>query len=342
MQRIISMQFKIGIITWLFSWDSSSFAQIPLGVYVDVDGKLNFWESEFNYNGNLTDTVCIRYSGGLFYSDLRNVKYDLLTIFEPPGDNEFLPSSMDPSKQFDDTLDTTSDERANTENLEWHSVYFWNDSSEFSDATIAFICDEKTDQKLNLPWMQNTNRGVGISSEMEPIIQQQLNEYIDCNAGYWEEEDAFWNLHMDLSEIDSVSNQKACFDFLLDYWLNCSRNESGQLVSVCSYNWDSGVEILQLDYEPNGQVSLIRHEKIGGIANEYAFYYNAKAQVIEVEQCYATVGSNRSTLSYAYPIRTRKRFEYNESGIISAIRTQMPNGEWDTVLIEFSPNCLKY
>ncbi len=32
-------------------------SQNPLGIYIDIDGTLKFWEYEANLNGNLEDTV---------------------------------------------------------------------------------------------------------------------------------------------------------------------------------------------------------------------------------------------------------------------------------------------
>jgi hypothetical protein len=215
------MKTLILIFTISFIATKDIVAQInPLGIYVDIDGKVKFWRSEANFNGNLDDTVYITHNSETQLYDLRNLKFNYLTILEAPRSNWTTPSNLDPSR-INDTSDYSITH--NTINL-----YFSHPKISFDSIILNTNVVEATIPSLqNQVFFSDDIRGVGLNDSILHIVKNKLNDIID--RFYGKVLGYHWNLGI---EVDSLNYDKS--GNLIYY----SREQIGSNLDECFFNYD--------------------------------------------------------------------------------------------------------
>jgi YD repeat-containing protein len=316
---------------WLL-FGTYSYSQIPLGCYVNPDGHLVFEEVEPNYNGHLTDTVFLVWDNENYIEDLRNFTYDYLTVITHPGDYQFLPSSNDPSRRYDTSANEIPLVNEGIQMNVLNPFVVGNGITEQLDsiqhATSSNVIE------YNYPFTSELI-GVGITAENTIEIKQIIANYIACNSGYWEDTEDRLFLQHQLSEIDTVIDQRAIYDYLVDQLVEYTYNDEHQLVRIVNYNWNSGVAFWNLLYYPTGELYEIHCEQLVGLQVTYTFEYNSIGQLITVSECHATSGANRSTNQYTDPDRQVTRFTYNENGFINGITHFQEEVKGSTVHVRY-------
>lgn len=322
------MKTRILILTISLIAITDIVAQVnPLGLYVDIDGKVKFWRSEANRNGNVDDTVYISFNGQTLLDDLRNLKYDYLTIVEAPRSIYTTPSNLDPSRINDTSLYSNLNETFNG-NISPTLIIFDSKSSN------TCVVPE------TLPVIQNQNffyddiRGDGLNDTVITKVKTILIEYVNRYSKNWVAYDERNDLYMRLSHYDTVVEKIAIYDYLVDLFITYDYDTNGHLSRVISYHWNSGVELDSLKYDEKGKLIYFLRESIGDIRNEYYFDYNEYGQVTNVSSHYSTVGPNIEAIHYANPYIEKMKFTYNNAGRMNSKSILQKEGNWLTHYFE--------
>lgn len=315
------------VFAFIFLIAYNSIAQNPLGIYLDIDGKVKFWESEANRNGNLDDTVYVTFSGEKQLMDLRNLKYDHLTFLEAPRGFATSSCNLDPSRVNDTTRSYDSENQINSTNfifdinqalfiLEYTKL---DDTSKISSEQNQFLDDI---------------RGDGLNDSTIKEVKEILLEYINRYTGKWEPYEAREELQSKLSTPDTVIEQKAVYDYLVDLFVAYNYDKMNRLTKVIGYHCSLGVEVDSLNYDLTGKLIYFSRDKIGSIRNEFFFEYNDYNQVSNVIYIYSTVGTNRDTPQYTNPQIQKMKFTYNPEGIMNSQSQLQKDGNWLTTYYE--------
>lgn len=298
-------------------------AQNPLGVYLDIDGKVKFWEGEANRNGNVDDSVYVAFKGKKDLIDLRNLKYDYLTLLEAPRYLATSVCNMNPSIDYDTLEQPESDSQIDS-------------ISSFTGISQAYFYIEPIIQN-NMPEISSVQkqfmdeiRGAGLNDSIIREVKTILVEYINRLTGKWEDDDEREKLHAKLSRPDTIIEHKAAYDFLVDLFVVHNYDSKNRLTKVIGYHWNLGVEVDSLNYDTKGNLIYFCRDKIGSIRHEYYFEYNKNAQVENVRYIYSTVGANRYTTQYAHPEIRKLKFTYNDLGIMNSQSQLQKDGSWLT------------
>ena len=313
---IILFIFKIIIIC-------DSVAQNPLGVYLDIDGKVKFWVGEANRNGNIDDSVYMSNKGEKMLIDLRNLKYDYLTLLEAQRDIVTSSCEMDPSRNYDTTEQFESDSQM------YSTKYLIdiNQSILFLEpyATID-ICIGGSEQKEFMDDM----RGAGLNDSTVKEIKTILIQYINRLTGKWEGDNERDGLRRKLSLPDTIIEQKVVYDYLVDLFVVHNYDRKNRLTKVIGYHWDLGVEVDSLRYDKKGNLISFCRDKIGSGRCEFIFKYNKHAQVSNICYNYSTVGANRYSTQYTNPEIQIMKFTYNNDGIMNSKSLLQKDGSIST------------
>lgn len=315
---------KLGIVFIVFTLFvvSDSIAQNPLGVYIDIDGKVKFWTIEANRNGNIDDSVYVSFNGERQLMDLRNLKLDDLTLLEAPRYAATSSCNMDPSIRYDTTEQVESSISINS------TIPFFDTSqlNLFYIPTIAtdsnYLLAITTNESVNISNEQkeflDDIRGVGLNDSTIKEVKTILLEYINRLTGKWEGNEDREALRKKLSLPDTIIEHKAIYDYLVDLFVVHNYDNKNRLTKVIGYHWNLGVEVDSLRYNKKGNLIYFCRDKIGSIRYEYYFDYNKKGQVEKVTYIYNSVGTNRNTTQYSHPETQIMKFTYNNLGVINS------------------------
>jgi len=300
------------------------YAQNPIGIYLDIDGQIKFWEMEANRIGYIKDTVIITCNSQTQTDDLGNLKYDHLTFLEAPRNISTMPSDADPSR-INDSLPKINHDKMYEAGLvlpTWYSYYlqFYEDSLSMTHDTILTTPPSKFENKI---------RGAGLNDSIIHSIQLKLLDYVHQHWGKKETYQDRNKLYLDLSMYDTVIDKKAVYDYLVDLAIFYSY-ENNLLTSITGYHWNLGVEFDSLAYDDQGNLIYFSRESIGSIRDQFLFEYNAQGQVIKAT-CYYSglINELEEELVRDYNISTYT-FTYNKNGKIRSKSTLQNDGSWYT------------
>lgn len=300
---------------------------IPLGLNLTPGGKVVFSEGEPNYNGNLDNPVEVSCDGAESYmEDLRNVKYNMLTIVEFPDESWVLPNRNDPSRMNDTTSYYDSE---NNDSYPWYfydstqTLYFVLDSSFVIDSVYN---NEVSDSKPVQPKFNDDVVGLELTDERVAMLKQKLRNYVNDHYGKVEPYSDQNDLQIELSHEDSVVDKYAVYDYLVDKLVFYNYTDD-LLTSVIGYHYDYGVEFDSLRYDAAGNMTYFSTEGIGSIRNEYYMEYNKFNQVIKVINHYSSAG-NTDEESYINPDIEVVKFGYNPNGNVKSKSRYQEDGTW--------------
>ncbi|MBX7153471.1 MAG: hypothetical protein K1X91_00825 [Bacteriodetes bacterium] len=305
-------------------------AQInQLGLYVDINGKVKFWESKPNRNGNIDDTVYITYKGVTHKDDLRNLKYDYLTLLEAPDVGWSDPSNADPSR-INDT--------SRYESLK-SPVAFTSFSNGNNTTTVYYAVQQDFSLKMDTSFKNKSKnkrlfsdeiRGVGLTDSVLSLVKSKLKDYIHRNYGKpWSDEN-IERLHHELSSYDTVIDGIAKFDYLVDFINTYEYDNNNRLTRVVGYHWSQPVEVDSIKYDKAGNLIYFSREQLGMRRSEYIFRYNKFGRVINATECYKyAVSENANEITYY----KKMKFTYNNTGIMNS-KADLLEGNWNTYFIE--------
>ncbi len=331
---------KLGIIFIVFNLFivCDSIAQNPLGVYIDIDGKVKFWTSEANRNGNVDDSVYVSFNGEKQLMDLRNLKLDNLTLLEAPRYNATSSCNMDPSIRYDTTEQVKSNIAINStipffDTSQLHLFYL---PTTVIDSNHLFTITTNDSIKISVEQKEFTDdiRGVGLNDSTIKEVKTILMEYINRLTGKWEGEEEREALRSKLSLPDTIIEYKAIYDYLVDLFVVHNYDNKNRLTKVIGYHWNLGVEVDSLRYNKKGNLIYFCRDKIGSVRHEYYFKYNKNGQVEKVTYIYNSVGTNRNTTQYSHPETQIMKFTYNNLGIINSQSRVQKDGKLLTTYIE--------
>jgi YD repeat-containing protein len=298
----------------------------PLGVYIDIDGKVKFWETEENRNGHLEDSVLITFNGKTELSDLRNFKYDYLTIVEAPRARWTLPNNIDPSIRYDTTQITRTDSArlSNAEATQNFFPFFWALKS----------VPKPVAKTLGPAYFMNDIRGAGLNDSILNIVKSKLTDYANTHYNKYLPDEARNDLRTELSSPDTVINGITVYDYLVDMLVIYDYDKKKRLSRVLGYHWDYGVELDSLKYNKAGNLIYFSRESIGGTRNEYFFKYNKLGKVSDLLHQYSSVGHNADSPSYTNPDRHSTRFTYDKTGRMNTQSHWQKEKTWLTSYFE--------
>jgi len=303
-------------------------AQInPLGLYVDVDGKVKFWENEANRNGNVDDTVYISFNGETHLEDLRNLKYNYLTLIEASSSDWITPSNLDPSRINDTSRCITYDSKftVNTYAFEEnHFSYYYLNNQSFSikmDTSSNYKCKRI---------FSDESRGSGLTDSVLSLVKSKLNDYINRNYGKPWSDEKLEQLHKEISTYDTIIDGVANFDYIVDLIIAYDYDEKDRLTRVFGYHWSQPVEVDSLAYDKSGNLIYFSREQIGMKRSEYFFKYDKSGRVTSVnERDCSAVSENSIDISYSNNIK----FTYNKAGVMNS-KAVLQEGNWLTNYFE--------
>jgi hypothetical protein len=305
-----------------------SAAQNPLGLYIDIDGHVKFWTAEANRNGNVDDTVFVSYNGTRELIDLRNLKYNYLTLLEAPREAATSKCNLDPSARYDTTV--VSEVETQFKPIGYSLTF--SQLNYYGTPTIEYMTND-TSPKQNE--FADDIRGIGLNDTNIKEVKTILAAYINRLKGKWEDDDDREALRKKLSLPDTIIEKKAVYDYLIDLFVVHNYDSKNRLTKVIGYHWDLGVEVDSLSYDKRGKLIYFSRDKIGSIRNEFFFKYNKYALVSDVKHVYTTVGINKHTTQYAHPEVHKMKFAYNNAGKMSAQSHLQNDGTWVTLNYEF-------
>ncbi len=308
----------------LFFFQTGNAQTIPLGLNLTSGGKIVFSEGEPNYNGNLDNPVEVTCDGAESYmEDLRNVKYNMLTIVEFPDESWVLPSQNDPSRMND----TTS--YYDSENNDSYFGLFYDTTQTFYfvlDSSLSNAENVVSDSKPAQPTFNDDIVGLELTDERVAMLKQKLRNYVNDHYGKVEPYSDQNDLQIELSHEDSVVDKYAVYDYLVDKLV--FYNYTGDfLTSVIGYHYNYGVEFDSLRYDAAGNMTYFSTEGIGSIRNEYYMEYNKFNQVVKVTNHYSSAG-NTDEESYIHPDIEILKFEYNTNGNVISKSRYLEDGTW--------------
>lgn len=301
-------------------------AQNPLGLYLDIDGHVKFWETEANLNGNVDDTVLATFQGKQELLDLRNLKLEHLTFLEAPRHRGTDPSNIDPSRRYDTT------ETEVIEPIETDGLFFNIIPTLWSLDSIALA--DSMDQAAAPKHFLDDVRGLGLTDSALRDVNVVLDDYIKRFTGKWEPDEARDSLNKKLSECDSLVDYKPYCDYLVDLYVKYEYDTKEQLTRVIGYHWDLGVEVDQLMYDRKGHLIYFCRDKIGSIRTSFRFSYNRRGKVKEMKKEYNTTGPNAGSSQYTHPEFSTMRFTYDKSGMLNSQSYLNKDGTWNCVQYE--------
>jgi hypothetical protein len=318
------MKTLILILTISFIATTDIVAQInPLGIYVDIDGKVKFWRSEANFNGNLDDTVYLTLDGETQLYDLRNLKFNYLTILQAPRSNWTAPSNLDPSR-----ITNTSDNSIpqNTTNL-----YFSNPLISFDSISLNTNIIEETIPSIQTQeFFSDDIRGVGLNDSILHLVNDKLNNLIDRFYGKLLPYEQINQLRNEISYHDTVIEKNAIYDYLVDMIVTYEYDGIGRLRKVLGYHWNLGIEVDSLKYDKSGNLIYYSREQLGTNRNEYFFNYDKFGRLTNFTENYTTpVSENSIDISYSRQVT----FTYSSVGIMNA-KAELHEGNWLTYYFE--------
>lgn len=310
---------------------TNSFAQInPLGIYIDIDGKIKFWESEANPNGNVDNPVYIRCGVDTSFYDLRNLKYDHLTFLDAPRGSSTFPSNIDPSR-----VNETMPLEGFTEHQPYSTMFIVDTIAliyKLPDSTKLADLDLVKTQKMRF---RDEVRGDGLTDSIVETLKTKLTGYIKHYYGKHEPFEAREELHTEISHYDTVINKQAVYDYLVDK-LVFYKYRNDKLTSIMGYHWNLGVEFDSLRYDEFGNLIYFSRESIGSLRDEFYFEYNQNGQVILAKSFLSgSIGESKNDLITDYIIETL-RFTYSTSGILNSKSVLQKSGKWHTCYFQFN------
>jgi hypothetical protein len=318
------MKFILRLIVFTFFGQSLTFAQNPMGVYLDIDGKVKFWLDEPNRNGNVDDTVYLTYGDLKELIDLRNLKYDYLTLIEAPRRRATSISDMDPSIHYDTTEVDNSETDA-------QPITLFNNYSLFQyECAKTFVYIQPDSNYVQKTYWDDI-RGAGLNDSTIKEVKDILVDYVNRISGKWESYEEREALHAQLSEPDTIIEKKAVYDYLVDLFVVHDYDKENRLIRVIGYHWNYGVEVDLLNYDTNGNLIYFCRDKIGSSKHEFFFQYNTAAQVVNVCYKYSFVGTNESTPQYAYPEFQETKYTYSQTGVLTSKSELQDDNSWSTV-----------
>jgi hypothetical protein len=299
---------------------TSVVAQVnPTGLYVDIDGKIKFWRSEANFNGNLDDTVYIIHKGETQLYDLRNLKFNYLTILEAPRSNWTAPSNLDPSRVND-----TSDYR-----IQYNSINptFLNPLISFDSISLnTYVVEETIPAFQHQEFFSDDVRGVGLNDSILHLVTNKLNDLIDRFYGKTLPYEQINQLRHEISYHDTVIEKNAIYDYLVDMIVTYEYDGNGRLRNVLGYHWNLGIEVDSLKYDKSGNLIYFSREQLGTNRNEYVFSYDTFGRLTNYTENYATpVSENSIDISFSKQVS----FTYNNDGIMNS-KSELHEGNWIT------------
>ncbi len=304
-------------------------AQInPLGLYLNTDGKVNFWHTEPNRNGQLTDTVIISFNNQQEIIDLRNLKYDYLTFIESPRTIWTLPCNQDPSK----IKDTITELKNNINYLAPTQTYSF-EPFVFKDSLSVNNTDKSNDLKNN--YFTDDIRGDGLTDSVIASVKKILIQYINQYYNSYLTTENSEKLRYKLSFPDTVIDGKSMYDYLVDLFITYDFDKKHNLYRVIGYHWDYGVEIDSLKYDQSNRIIYFSRESLGSIRQEFLFNYDAHGRVIKVINKYSSVGINANSESYINPDIYVTKFTYDKSGNLNSKSTLIKEGNWNTIYFRY-------
>jgi hypothetical protein len=303
-------------------------AQInPLGLYVDVDGKVKFWENEANRNGNVEDTVYISFNGDTHLEDLRNLKYNHLTLIEASSSDWITPSNLDPSRINDTSRSISNGSKfaVNTYAFgENHFTYYY-----LSNQRISIKMDTSSNYKCKRLF-SDESRGSGLNDSVLSLVKSKLNHYINRNYGKPWSGEKLEQLHKEISAYDTIIDGVAIFDYIVDLIIAYDYDEKDRLTRVLGYHWSQPVEVDSLKYDKAGNLIYFSREQIGMKRREYFFKYDKSGRVTSVHERERSAGSENSIdVSFSNKIK----FTYNKVGVMNS-KTVLREENWFTNYIE--------
>jgi hypothetical protein len=297
-------------------------AQInPLGLFVDIDGKVKFWENEANENGSIDDTVYISFNGETLLYDLRNLKYNYLTLIEAPSSDWITPSNLDPSRINDTSQSTSYDSKFSMGTYtfgEDHFSYHY-----FNDQSLQLIIDTlSNDSRKHL--FSDESRGAGLTDSVLTLVKSKLNNFVNRNYGKSCSDEELEQLQKEISSYDTVIDYVANFDYIVDLIITYDYDKKNRLTKVLGYHWNHSVEVDSLEYDNAGNLSYFSREQIGSGRREYFFKYDKSGRVTIVKERYRSeVPKNSINIAYTNDIK----FKYNKAGTMIS-KAVLQDGKW--------------
>jgi hypothetical protein len=298
-------------------------AQInPLGLYVDIDGKVKFWENEENRNGNVDDTVYISFNSDRHLDDLRNLKYNYLTLIEAPSSDWITLSNLDPSRINDTSRSIAHDSKFSVDTYtfgENHFCYSYLTNQSF----FIKIDTSSNDSRKHL--FSDESRGTGLTDSVLILVKSKLNDYINRNCGNLYSDEELEQLHKEISTYNTIIDGVAIFDYIVDLIVTYDYDKKDRLTRVLGYHWSRPVEVDSLKYDKAGNLSYYSREQIGsGGRREYFFKYDKSGRVTNVKERYCSaVSKNSIDISYSNDIK----FTYNKIGKMNS-KAVLQEGKW--------------
>ena len=291
-------------------------AQInPLGLYVDIDGKVKFWEGEPNFNGNIDDTVYVTMNGETQLEDLRNLRYNYLTFVVSPRSNWTTPSNLDPSRVNDTTAFYYQNSVFNTN---FPSVIFFTDTL----AITTFKLPETKAARQQQLFFTDDIRGDGLNDSIVNLVKIKLNDLIQRFSGKLLPSEEMDQLRTEISYHDTVIDKIAVYDYLVDMMLTFEYDEDGLLKKGLAYHWNLGIEVDNLKYDKAGNLIYFSREELGLNTHEYFFKYDRLGRLKTVKENYRTpISENSTNDSYSKEIK----LTYNAAGILNS-KTEIQDG----------------
>ncbi len=314
---------------------TGTLAQVnPLGLFVDVDGKVKFWESEPNYNGQVDDTVYITTNKERNIEDLRNLRYNYLTFVEAPGDEWIIPSNLDPSK-LNDTLQTALD--ATQYGLGVHSLGYDHFTNTFFIQQSPNITSDSGIQDIPKANYEDESRGANLNDSLLRLVQQKLILYKNRNCEKPLDSQELELLQKEISSCDTVIDGKAVFDYLVDLFIDYTYDTRNRLTQVIGYHWSHPLEIDTFIYDQAGNISYFSREQIGIRRTEISFKYDTSSKVVFVAEHYCHIDSDpNSEIKYS----SNTYFSYNSKGVMDS-KTVIQDGNHLHFRFELKEGLLK-
>ncbi len=298
-----------------------------LGLYVDIDGEIKFWEGERNLRGYIKDTVLITFGKKTFYEDLGNLKQIDLTLLEYPKDNWHMLTQKDDTFQINDP---------SFESSLINGSFTIPDSIVFS--LIHNIDSSKYEpnellENRKIKYMDNIT-GDGLTDSIVDMLKVKLALYVKRYYGKTEPDKARHELYLELSDYDSIVNKIEVYDYLVDQLILYDYTHN-QLNGIIRYHWNTGVEFDSLRYDESGQLVYFSRESIGSSRDEFYFEYNQFGKVIKTK-CFLAgyVGDSESDLKKSYTVEYIT-YAYDEYGVLNSKSLTRSNGSLEIYFYEF-------
>ncbi|MBL4704247.1 MAG: hypothetical protein JKY54_06985 [Flavobacteriales bacterium] len=301
------MKQTIVIIITLFTFQSG-YSQInPIGLLLNLNGTIEVHTGPPNYNGRLDNPVYVICDTDTVIWDLRNVRYDQLTIIEAP--KYIYPSNLDPSyEEYENTLDfdfTNSTIPIYGEDS--GLIIFNNDSAVFS----ANKTNRFRDEIIGVGMINNANI---------QLMKTKLSNHIKHYLGNSTDEEDLQRIYYELSTPDSIVDGEMRYDYLIDK-LIFYNYEANKLTSIMGYHWNYGVEFDSLKYDSFGSLIYFLREEVGSLRDEIFLSYDKKNRVTGMIRTYGYADSS--------PSITESKFTYDLNGILNSKSTRTENGSWE-------------